>query len=95
MTGWKDNLDFRLRGSFPLKAGFTASAIYRNTRGADMSPTWAIPANAIANSAYGFRWKTVNTSGWAHDVDRGEDLNLVTPQSLFGDRFQQVDLSAE
>jgi hypothetical protein len=93
VTAWKDNLDFRLRGSVPLKAGFTASAIYRNTRGTDLTSTWAIPANALTNPAYGFRWNTVNTPGGRTTLTAAKTIDVFTPQSLFGDRFQQVDLS--
>ena len=93
VTDFMDNLDFRLRGSVPLKGGFTASAIYRNTRGADLSPTWAIPANAVTNPAYGFRWKTVNTPAGRTNLTAAKTINIVAPQSMFGDRFQQLDLS--
>ena len=43
VTSWSDQLDFRLRGSIPLKAGFNTSFIYRNTRGAVINATLAVP----------------------------------------------------
>ena len=93
VTGWKDNLDFRLRGSIPLKFGITTSAIYRNTQGGNENSTWAIPANAITNSAYGFRWATVNTPGGRTTLTGPKTINLFTPNSLYGPRFQQLDFS--
>ncbi|HEX7798275.1 MAG TPA: carboxypeptidase regulatory-like domain-containing protein [Vicinamibacterales bacterium] len=93
VTGWKDNLDFRLRGSIPLKFGITTSAIYRNTQGANENATWAIPANAATLPAYGFRWKTVNTPGGRTTLTAAKTINLFVNNSLFGDRFQQLDFS--
>ena len=34
VTSWMNNLDFRLNGSIPIKGGFNASFIFRNTVGA-------------------------------------------------------------
>jgi hypothetical protein len=95
VTGWKDNLDFRLRGSIPLKYGITTSAIYRNTQGANENATWAIPATALtaAGNPYGFRWNTVNTPGGRTTLTAAKTLELFTPNTLFGDRFQQLDFS--
>jgi len=93
VTGWKDNLDFRLRGSVPWKFGITTSAIYRNTQGANANATWAIPATAVTSPAYGFRWKTVNTPGGRTTLTGAKTVSLFTPNSLYGDRFQQLDFS--
>jgi hypothetical protein len=91
VTSWMDNLDFRLRGSIPIKAGFTASAIYRNTQGALENATWAIPLNAITVPAYGFRWKSTSTPRTT--LTANKTVSLYTPNSVYGDRFQQLDLS--
>ena len=93
VAGWKDNLDFRLRGSVPIKYGITASAIYRNTRGAEQLATWTIPTTAISAAAYGFRWKTVNTPGGRTALTEAKTIDLFAPNSGYGDRFQQVDIS--
>ena len=93
VTGWKDNLDFRLRGSIPVKFGITTSAIYRNTQGANENATWAIPANAASVAAYGFRWNTVNTPGGRTTLTAAKTISLFTPNSLYGARFQQLDFS--
>ena len=93
VTGWKDNLDFRLRGSIPVKFGITTSAIYRNTQGANENATWAIPANAATVAAYGFRWNTVNTPGGRTTLTAAKTISLFTPNSLYGARFQQLDFS--
>jgi len=91
VTSWMDNLDFRLNGSIPIKGGFTGSFIFRNTRGAALNAIWVVtPANvtfkdpgreAIKNTPAGaFSTSTIST-------------NLITPNSLYGDRFNQLDLS--
>jgi Carboxypeptidase regulatory-like domain len=82
VTSWMDNLDFRLRGSVPIKGGFTASAIYRNTRGAEQSAIWTVTS---ANVKFKNPARTTLTAA--------KNINLIAPNSLYGDRFQQVDLS--
>jgi hypothetical protein len=59
VTSWANNLDFRINGNVPIKGGFNASFIFRNTVGANAS----------------------------------QGVTLLTPNSLFGDRFNQLDLS--
>jgi hypothetical protein len=82
VTGWKDNLDFRLRGSVPLKYGFMASAIYRNTHGADQYATWTVTS---ANVTFKNPARTALTAS--------KTIYLTPQNAYFGDRFQQVDLS--
>jgi hypothetical protein len=89
VTALSDAIDFRLNGSLPIKGGFNASFIYRNTRGAAQNATLAVaPANVTFKPrADG----TVRPSSSLQNV--GAVVNLVTPNSQFGDRFSQLDLA--
>jgi hypothetical protein len=87
VTGWMDNLDFRGRASVPLKYGITASAIYRNTRGADQSATLTVSTADIATGRLRFKNPGRTTLNAARSV------NLFAPNSFYGPRFQQWDLS--
>jgi hypothetical protein len=80
---WADNLDFRFNGSIPIKGGFTGSFIYRNTPGARWDATISATA-AIVTFKNGRASNTLNTA---------QTVNLITPWSMFGDRFSQLDLA--
>jgi hypothetical protein len=86
-TGWADTLDFRLRGSVPIKGGFTGSFIYRNTQGAEESASLTISTASIASGVVTFKNPARTTLSTAQSVD------LFTPKSLYGPRFNQLDLS--
>jgi hypothetical protein len=81
-TAWGNNFDFRLRGSVPLKGGFDASFIYRNTPGAEQSALYPVTSADVKfkNPAR----TTLTTS---------KVLNLYAPNSVFGDRFTQLDVA--
>ena len=82
VTSWADLLDFRLRGIVPLRGGFNAAFIYRNTPGAEESATLAVTSAQVRfrNPA-----RTALTSA--------KTINLYAPNSVYGDRFTQLDLS--
>ena len=81
-----DNTDFRFNGSIPIKGGFNGSFIYRNTRGAALNSTLTVtPANVTFKN--GRASSTLTASAQAFPI------NLITPNSLFGDRFNQLDLA--
>jgi hypothetical protein len=84
VTDWSDQLDFRLRGSIPLKGGFNTSFIYRNTRGAVINATLAVPR---ANVRFVSPTRTQPHTAASVTVD------LYTPNSVFGDRFNQLDVA--
>ena len=82
VTSFMSTLDFRFRGSVPLKGGFNASFIFRNTPGAEESATLTVTSAQVT-----FRDPT-RTALTAAKV-----INLYAPKSLFGDRFSQLDLA--
>ena len=70
----------RLRGAVPLRGGFNAGVIYRNTPGATHDATQAVTQVRFVSAAR----TTLNTA---------QTLNLYTPNSVFGERFSQFDVS--
>ena len=84
VTSWMDTLDFRLNGSVPIKGGFNASFIFRNTVGANLN------ANATVTAA-----NIVFKNGRASNTitGGGQVVALRTANSDFGDRFSQLDLA--
>jgi hypothetical protein len=90
-TSWMNNLDFRLNGSIPIKGGFTGSFIFRNTRGAALNAIWVVTAANVTFKDPA-REAIKNTPTGA--LSSGSiSTNLITPNSLYGDRFNQLDLS--
>ena len=82
VTSWGDLLDFRFRGSVPLKGGVDASFIYRNTPGAEQSALLTITS---ADVRFKNPARTTLTSA--------KIVNLYTPNSVFGSRFTQLDVA--
>jgi hypothetical protein len=83
LTTWANNLDFRLNGSIPIKGGFNGSFIFRNTPGATENATLTVTAANI----------TFTNGRAANTLTNPQVINLLTPNSLFGARFNQLDLS--
>jgi hypothetical protein len=83
VTAWANNLDFRLNGSIPIKGGFNGSFIFRNTPGATENATMTVTAANI----------TFKNGRASSTLTAPQVVNLITPNSLFGDRFSQLDLS--
>ena len=81
-TKWADLLDFRFRGSVPLAGGFDASFIYRNTPGAEQSALLTVTSADVKfkNAA-----RTTLTAA--------KTINLYAPNSVYGDRFKQLDVA--
>lgn len=84
VTSWSDQLDFRLRGSIPLPAGFNTSFIYRNTQGAVIDANVAVPRSQV---------RFVSPTRTAPFTGASVTVPLYTPNSVFGDRFNQLDLA--
>ena len=81
-TSFMNNLDFRLRGSVPLKAGFNASFIFRNTPGAVQNATLTVTSAQVK-----FKDPTRTT------LTAAKTISLYAPNSVFGDRFTQLDVA--
>lgn len=71
----------------PIKGGFNASAIFRNTVGADVNATLQVSTADIATGVVKF----VNPARTS--LSQAQAVNLYAPQSVFGNRFTQLDLS--
>jgi hypothetical protein len=82
VTSFMNNLDFRLRGSVPIKGGFNASFIFRNTPGAEQSATLTVTSAQVT-----FKDPTRTA------LTAAKTINLYAPNSVFGDRFTQLDLA--
>ena len=86
-----NNFDFRLNGSVPIKGGFTGSFIFRNTRGAAENATWTVTA---ANITFKDPAREAVKTTPAGNLTTGTvAVNLHTPNQIYGDRFNQLDLS--
>ncbi len=82
VTSWGDTMDFRFRGSIPLKGGFDASFIYRNTPGAELSSLLTVTS---ADVKFKNPARTTLTAA--------KTVNLYAPNSVYGDRFKQLDVA--
>ena len=82
VTSWMNNLDARFHGSVPFKGGFTGSFIYRNTPGAEQSALLTVTS---ADVKFKNPARTTLTSA--------KIVNLYAPNSVFGDRFKQLDVA--
>ena len=83
VIAWKNNMDFRFNGSIPIKGGFNGSFIYRNTRGALQNAVLTVSA---ANIAF-------KNGRAASTLTTPQAVNLITPNSLYGPRFNQLDMA--
>jgi Carboxypeptidase regulatory-like domain len=82
VSSWMDLMDFRLRGSVPFKGGFNASFIFRNTPGAEQSAVMTVTSSQVA-----FKNPARTT------LTTAKTVYLYAPNSVFGDRFNQLDLA--
>ena len=91
VTSFANNADFRLRGSVPIKFGFTASAIFRNTPGAAQNAVITVNSGNLAALNVSFLdGRPCTTAGC---LTQSTSVNLITPNSVFGPRFNQLDVS--
>jgi len=82
VTSWGDTLDTRFRGSFPFKAGLSASFIYRNTAGAVDNGLLTVSSSQVT---------FVNPARTA--LNAATTVMLFTPNAVYGPRFNQLDLA--
>lgn len=83
VTSWANNLDFRMNGSIPFKGGFMGSFIYRNTVGDTQNATVTATAANV----------TFKNGRASNTLTTAQTVNLITPSSKFGNRFNQLDLA--
>jgi hypothetical protein len=86
VTSWANLLDFRLRGSAPLPLDMSAGFVYRNTPGAEINANLTV---ARGSSVIRF----VNGRPASDLSTTTKTIPLYAPNSQYGDRFHQLDLS--
>ena len=82
-TAWADTMDFRINGSIPIKGGFNGSFIYRNTPGANQNATLTVTAASV----------TFKNGRAASTFTTPQAVAIRTANSVFGPRFNQLDLA--
>jgi hypothetical protein len=90
VTSWADTLDFRLNGSIPIKGGFTGSFIYRNTVGDNQNAVLTLGVPTATSNPLNVTFKDGRAPT---SLTTAQALNLITPNSKWGERFSQLDLS--
>jgi hypothetical protein len=83
VTSWANTMDFRMNGSVPFGWGLNGSFIYRNTVGDTQNATLSAPRSNI----------TFVNGRPANTLTATQTVNLITPNSKFGERFHQLDLA--
>ena len=91
VTSWTHTADIRLRGSVPIKGGFTASAIFRNTAGAVENAVVTISGANV--TALNVQFTDGRTCTPTTCLNTPTAVNLITPNSVYGPRFNQLDLA--
>jgi hypothetical protein len=92
VTSWMNNLDFRMNGSIPIKGGFNASFIFRNTVGATEDAfIQTTTANITFKNGRAASTRTALATTLVGGASQG--VTLIPQNSLFGDRFNQLDLA--
>ncbi len=81
-TAWMDTLDFRLHASVPIKGGFNASAIFRNTQGAVRNATLTVTSAQV-------QFKDPTRTA----LTTTKSVFLQAPNAVFGPRFNQLDVA--
>jgi hypothetical protein len=76
-------MDFRLHGSIPIKGGFNGSFIYRNTPGANENVNLTVTAANV----------TFKNGRAASTLTTAQSIAIRTANSVFGPRFNQLDLA--
>ncbi len=84
VTAWSNLLDVRLRGSVPLPGGFNTSFIYRNTPGAEIQANYTVTRAQV---------QFVSPTRTAPLTTATATVPLYTPNTVYGNRFTQLDLA--
>jgi carboxypeptidase family protein len=84
VTEWANLLDFRLRGSVPLPYGLSAGLVYRNTPGAEINANLTVARNQV---------RFVDPARTAPLTTATRVVPLYAPNSVYGDRFAQLDVA--
>ena len=90
VTSWYHNTDLRVRGTVPIK-GFNFSAIFRNTPGAVENAVITVSGANVNALQVAFTDGRACTA--ANCLTAPTSVNLITPNSMYGARFNQLDFS--
>jgi hypothetical protein len=87
-TGYRPDVKFS--GSYELPWGLLTSATFQNAAGPAITGTWAAPNSVIAApGALGRNLAACPTTG---NCTATKTVNLIQPQTEFGDRLTQIDM---
>jgi hypothetical protein len=87
-TGYRPDLKFS--GSYELPWGFLTSATLQNASGPQLTGTWAAPNSVV--SAAGALGRNLAACPATGNCTATKTINLIQPQTVFGDRLTQLDL---
>ena len=89
-TGYRPDLKFS--GAYELPWGVLTSATVQNASGPAITGGWAAPNNLVTFPALGRNLASCPTTAAPGNCAATKAINLIQPQSVFGDRLTQVDL---
>jgi len=87
-TGYRPDVKFS--GSYELPWGIVTSATFQNAAGPSITGTWAAPNSVIA--APGALGRNLAACPATGNCTATKTINLVQPQTDFGDRLNQIDV---
>jgi hypothetical protein len=88
VTPWKGNLQIKLNGTYPLPYGFSVSANYQNTAGANDLAIWNAPNSVIAQSL----GRNLAACGTRAVCTATVAIPLIRPGAVYEARRNQLDL---
>jgi hypothetical protein len=89
-TGYRPDVKFS--GSYELPWGFLTSATVQNASGPSITGTWAAPNDAVIFPALGRNLASCPATAAPGRCTSTKTINLIQPQTVFGDRLTQIDL---
>jgi hypothetical protein len=89
-TGYRP--DLKLSGAYELPWGLLTSATVQNASGPSITGTWAASNNLVTFPALGRNLASCPTTAAPGNCTSTKAINLIQPQSVFGDRLTQIDL---
>jgi hypothetical protein len=87
-TGYRPDVKFS--GAYELPWGIMTSATFQNAAGPPITGTWAAPNSVIA--APGALGRNLAACPATGNCTATKTINLIQPQTEFGDRLNQIDL---
>ncbi len=88
VTPFRAQTQIKVHGSYPLPAGFVASAVLQNVSGAEYEANWAVPSSLIAPSL----GRNLSACGAQAVCSAAAVVPLVVPQTQFEPRRTVLDV---